>query len=125
VLVHRAGKHAAELELGDLLLEPVGVRRDAGDRVRVVFLGRDIEQLRAVAGTLGELVEQFDYVLELGALPAESLCFFLVAPDARILELAADFLEPLPLDVVVKGTSSGHPPWKRGPAVAGVVALFP
>jgi hypothetical protein len=43
VLIHRAGKHAAELELGDFLLDRIGVRRNAGDRVRVVFLGRDLE----------------------------------------------------------------------------------
>jgi hypothetical protein len=125
VLVHRARKHAAEFELGDLLLDRVGVRRDAGDRGLVVLLGRDLQQLGAVARAFADFVEQLDYGFELGALPAESLRFLLVAPDARILKLAANFFEPLPLDVVVKGTSSGHRPWKQGPAIAGVAALFP
>jgi hypothetical protein len=83
VFVHRAGKHAAELELGDLLLEPVGVRRDAGDCSCIAFLGRDLQQFDAVTGTLGELVEQLDDVLELGALPAERLRLLRVCPRRR------------------------------------------
>jgi hypothetical protein len=40
----------------------------------------------------------------LGALLAELLRAFRVVPDVRILELAAYFLEPVALGVVVKDT---------------------
>jgi hypothetical protein len=81
--VHRAGEHAAELELGDLLLEPVGVRRDAGDRVASSLSSAAISSNSTPSRVrLGELVEQLDDVLELGALPAERLRLLRLVPDA-------------------------------------------
>jgi hypothetical protein len=47
-----------------------------------------------------------DDFLELGALLAELLGTLRVAPNVRLLELAADFLQALALVVVIKDTSS-------------------
>ena len=49
-------------------------------------------------------VDLFDFSSELRSLFAEFLGFFRLLPDCRIFEFAADFLEPLFLQIVFKET---------------------
>jgi hypothetical protein len=49
-------------------------------------------------------VDLFDFSGELRSLFAEFLGFFRLLPDCRIFEFAADFLEPLFLQIVFKET---------------------
>jgi hypothetical protein len=60
------------------------------------------------------VIEDVYHALELGAFLAERLGLVGLVPDGRILEFTPYFLEPLALARVVKGTSSGHPPWRQG-----------
>ena len=49
-------------------------------------------------------VDLFDLCRELGAFFAEFLGFLGLLPDRRVFEFAADFLEPLFLQIVFKET---------------------
>jgi hypothetical protein len=71
---------------------------------RIVFLDGEIEKLRGVAQAGAEAIETADQRVELRALTPELLRLFGSIPDARILELARNFVEPIPLAIVLKDT---------------------
>jgi len=107
VRVHRAGKHALELDPGDIALEAGRIATEFRER-RVVRLGLgELEQLERAGESAADPVEPAEYRLELGALAPERFGARGLFPDLRVLELAAYFDEPLVLGVVLKDTPGG------------------
>jgi len=79
----------------------------AGDRdscAFVVFRFGELEQFVGAGQAIAERAYAVDDAVEGRALLAELLRAFRIVPDVRILELAAYFLEPFALGVVVKDT---------------------
>ncbi len=79
----------------------------AGDRNGcpfVVFRFGELEQFIGAGQAVAERAYAVDDAVERCALLAELLRAFRIVPDVRILELAAYFLEPFALGVVVKDT---------------------
>ena len=71
---------------------------------RVSLLDRHDEQIPRVRDALGEPVDGADDAFELGALAAQRLRPFWLAPDLRVLELAQYLGQALLLAGVVKDT---------------------
>jgi hypothetical protein len=78
-------------------------------RLRVVFLGRDLQQQSGVGQSAFEPIQTADDGFEFGAFFAKLLGALRVVPDAGLLEFASYFLEPFVLVVVIKDTSSRNP----------------
>src|SRR5690606_33632054 len=98
-----------ELEVLDGLREPRDVVADRGERGVVAVRAREFEQLAAVGEPLSEVGERRDDAFERLLLAPELLRLLRIAPDLRVLERAADFLQRLRLQVEVKGTSASRP----------------
>jgi len=90
--VHLAAEHPPELELCDIRLDPIQVGCDVVERgLIVVFSGERIELTRIV-NAAAEPIQSLDKGFERRALLPERLRPRLILPDARILELALNFL---------------------------------
>jgi hypothetical protein len=76
--------------------------------VGVFFLARQLVELGGLVERLLDAVQRRNDGFELGALAAKVLRALGIRPDGGILELAADFLEPLPFGVIVKDTSAAR-----------------
>jgi hypothetical protein len=104
VRVHLAAEHALEFELADLGLDRGQVALDFAGRGFVVLGLGEFEQFDRVADRVGRAVYFVELAGKLGALAAEFLSLVGLLPDRRIFEFAADFLEPLFLQIVFKET---------------------
>jgi hypothetical protein len=104
VRVHLATEHALELELAHFGLDRGQIAFDLERRPLVVFGFGEFEQFDGVADRICRRVDLFDFGGELGSLFSEFLGFFRLLPDRRIFEFAADFFEPLFLQIVFKET---------------------
>jgi hypothetical protein len=105
VRIHGAGKHALELELGDVALEPLHILLDRlGGRGVVLLLGQR-QELAGFGDAVCDLVQGRDDLLEPGALAPELLGLLGSVPDRGIFQLAVDLRQPLALGVVLKDTS--------------------
>ena len=104
VRVHLAAEHALELELADLGLDLRQVALDlAGGGLVVLGLG-ELQQLDGIGHRAGGRVHLLDLGGEARALLAELLGLLGLLPDGGVFEFAADFLEPLFLQIVLKET---------------------
>jgi hypothetical protein len=103
--IHFARKHAREFERVGRRLERREILFDRSQRACVVFRGGHFDERRRIGETAAQTIELVDYLLEPCAFATELLRLVGQAPDRRILEFAADFIEPLFLVVVLKGTS--------------------
>jgi hypothetical protein len=123
--VHLAGEHAAELELGDALLDAGGVALEFGE-ARRILLGLDqLEQFGRVRDAGDDAVDLAGGRLEARSLAAVLLGAFRGVPDAGVLELAVQLLEPFTLAIVLKGTPSARGCAARDPSGNGVEGRFP
>jgi hypothetical protein len=102
--VHLAGEHALEFELLDACGKTIDILRDRGDRIVVVFADGEIEQVAGFGQRVGQAADAADDAFEIRAFFAKVLCTLRVVPDARVFQLARDFLETFRLDVEVKDT---------------------
>ena len=84
--------------------ENVDVARHRVGRDLVVLGFREVEQLAGAGEAFVQDADAVDDAIELGALLAELLRALGIVPDVRVFELAAYFLEPLALGIVVKDT---------------------
>jgi hypothetical protein len=105
VRVHFARKHAREFEFARRRFERSEILFDRGERARVVFLGGHFQERGCVRDTARQAIEGINHLLEPRAFATELLRLVGQVPDRRILKFAADFIEPLFLVVVLKGTS--------------------
>jgi hypothetical protein len=112
-------EHPPELERLDGLRERRDVVADRRQRRVVVVVAGQPEQLGAVGEAAVELGQRPDDALEGLLFLAELLGARGVAPDLRILERAADFLERLRLAVEVKATSASRRPGPSGRRACG------
>ena len=104
VRVHLAAEHALELEFADLGLDLREVALDlAGGGLVVLGLG-ELQQLDGIGHRAGGRVHLLDLGGEARALLAELLGLLGLLPDGGVFEFAADFLEPLFLQIVLKET---------------------
>jgi len=87
-----ARKHSHQLELADTLLERRRVPFDLGKAGIVLFGFDEFQELRALLQALRDLVELADRGADPGAFTAEFLRALRRAPDARVAELAVEFL---------------------------------
>ena len=102
--VHLAAEHPLEFELADLAFDRAKVAFDLARR-RLVILGfGEFKEFDGVADGTGGAVDCFDFSGELGTLAAEFLGLVGFLPDRGVFEFAADFFEPLFLQVVLKET---------------------
>jgi hypothetical protein len=106
--VHLAGKHPHQLELPDALLEPAGVAVHLGEAGFVAFALDEFQEFRGLDQAAPDLVQFADGAREPRALAAEFLGPLRLVPDLCVAELAIEFLEPLTLAVVLKGTPSAR-----------------
>ncbi len=104
--VHLAGEHALELELLDLLGQPLHVVFDFRGCGIVGLRGGQLQEFGGIAQGSPEPVQTADHLFQLGAFLAEFLGALRVVPDARLLEFALYFLKTLVFIVVIKDTSS-------------------
>jgi hypothetical protein len=81
---------------------------DLGNRLGVVLVARQFQQVVGIRETPAEFVEDLDDALQRSPLPPERLCALRVVPDPRVLEFADDLGQPFALRRVVKDTPSGH-----------------
>jgi len=104
VRVHLAAEHALEFELPNFGFDRGKVTLDLACRALIVLGFGEFEQLRRVAHGAGGRVDLGEFGLEFGTLATELLSLLGLLPDGRIFEFAADFLEPLALQIVFKET---------------------
>jgi hypothetical protein len=97
-------EHPLELETAHVGLETLRVPLDVAGCALVVLGFGELEELCRVGDALGGAVELADLRAQLRPLAAQLLGALGLGPDARVLELAADLLEALFLDVVLKET---------------------
>jgi hypothetical protein len=95
-----------KFEALDFRCKPADVGLDLGDGAGIGLGGGELQKLAGVAQFGFEAIQAADDLLQLGALLAELLRPLRLVPDARLLELALYFLQPLVLGVVIKDTSS-------------------
>jgi hypothetical protein len=107
VRVHRAGKHAFELEPADVALEAGRIATEFRERRLVIFRLGELEQLERAGESAADPVEPAQYRLEFGPLAAQRFGARGLFPDLRVLEFAAYFGEPFVLGVVLKDTPEG------------------
>jgi hypothetical protein len=88
--VHLAAKHALELELAHSGFELAGIAFDVARRRLIVLALCQLEQLRRVADGVAGAIEFGKLADQPRALAPEFLGAFGRAPDAGILQLAAD-----------------------------------
>jgi hypothetical protein len=92
VCIHLAAEHALELQAAYLRLERAGIALDrAGGRLIALQFGQ-LEQLRGIAQRGAGAVQLLELGGQARALAPQLLGPRRVAPDRRVLELAADFL---------------------------------
>jgi hypothetical protein len=104
VRVHLAAEHALEFELAHLALYGRQLALHfAGGRLVVLGFG-ELQQLDGIPYRAAGGVDLFDFAGELGPLAAELLGLVGLLPDGGVFEFAADFLQPLLLQVVLKET---------------------
>jgi hypothetical protein len=104
IAVHLACKHAPELELRQLGLEPGEVVGDLVHGTTVVFVYRQFEETFGIVQTGRELFESADDCLEFRPLLSQSLRAIRVIPDVGLLEFALNFRQAFLLAVIVKDT---------------------
>jgi hypothetical protein len=104
VRVHLAAEHALKLQLAHLAFDGRQILLDLARRGLIVFGLGELEQLGGIAYRLGGTVDLGKFGLELGTLAPELLGFFGLLPNSGIFEFAADFFEPLFLQIVFKET---------------------
>jgi hypothetical protein len=104
VRVHLAAEHALEFELADLGLHRGQIALDLAGGGFVVFGLGKLEEFDRVADRVGRAVDFAEFAGELGAFAAELLGLVGLLPDRRVFEFAADFLQPLFLQIVFKET---------------------
>jgi hypothetical protein len=90
--VHLAAEHSPEFQLRDFRLDTAKIGNDVVERRLVVIFGGKRVELARILDAAAEPVQGPDEALERRALPAEPLCSSLILPNARILELALNFL---------------------------------
>jgi len=123
--VHLAGEHAAELELRDPLLEAGRIALELGEARRIALGLDQFEQLGRLVDSGDDAVDLARGRLEARPLATEFLGAFRGIPDARILELAVQLLEPFTLAIVLKGTPSARGCAAQDPSGNGVGGRFP
>jgi hypothetical protein len=104
VRIHLLIEHPLELETPDIRLQGLGVRFDCSCGLFVVLAFRQLQQLGGVRDSLAGPVDLRYGRSQSCPLATQLLCTLLVRPDARVLELAGDLLEPFLLLVVLKET---------------------
>jgi hypothetical protein len=104
VRIHLAGEHALEFELLDLHGQPVDIARYGFGGAGIVLGFGQLEKLIRAAQAFAERTDAVDDAVKLRALLAELLRTLRIVPDVRVFELAAYFLEPIALGIVVKDT---------------------
>ena len=105
VRIHRVVEHPAQLQLGDRVVEALGVVTDRSQGGFVLLFARQFQEFEEALGLVRSGFERFDQRFQLSFLLAKRLCFFGVVPDFRILQRQVGLFE-LPLQVgVVKDTS--------------------
>ena len=82
----------------------VDVARNGGRGAFVAFGFGQFEQFAGAGEVVAERADAIDDAVERRALLAELLRALRVVPDVRVFQLAAYFLEPFALAVVVKDT---------------------
>jgi len=104
VRIHLAGEHAQELELLHFVRELKAVGFDGLERLLVVLIRREREELGGFAEVLTDALERVDDFAEARALAAELLRPCLILPDVRRLELGEDLRQALFLGIELKDT---------------------
>jgi hypothetical protein len=102
--VHLTAEHALELQVPHRGLEALTIALDLSRRWVIGLADRQLQQLRVIGNGGRRAVDFLDVGAQAGAFAPELLGARGVRPDGRILQLAADFLEPLTLAVVLKET---------------------
>jgi hypothetical protein len=106
VRIHLAREHALEFEQFDLDSQTFDIGLDFHARPRISLRGGQLQEFRGIGQGALQAIQAADDLLELGAFLAQFLRAIGVAPDARLLQLALYFLQPLVFIVVIKDTSS-------------------
>jgi hypothetical protein len=113
VRVHLAAEHALELEPPHAGFERARVALDVARRGLIVLALRQLEQLRGIADGGVGAIELLDLIRQARALAPELLGAPGRAPDSRLFQFAAYFLEAFFLAVVLKETPSRTRPVPR------------
>ena len=106
--IQLAGKHAAEFERANLLLEGAQVADDFIGRVLIILVCGELEQLSGIGETGAQFIENDYDLFELGPLLPQCLGPLGIIPDIRLFEFALDFGQAFRLAFVVKDTPSTH-----------------
>jgi hypothetical protein len=84
VRIHRAWKHALELQALDVLVQPVRIGLDFPDRAEIALARRHIQQFAGLRDSARQPVQAADDIFEFGALPAEFLRAIGIVPDTGL-----------------------------------------
>jgi hypothetical protein len=117
-----AGEHVAELQLADLLFDPVERGVEVGDERFVFEFSGDLDLLASIAGGGAELIELLDPGFVLLQLLDEGVGRFLVVPEIgrcrNFLQVAYFFFAFIDVkDTPVTG--SGGAQWRAGDLFLG------
>ena len=104
--IHLTGEHTAKLKVTDTPLVDFEIANDLVDRIGIIFVERQVEELAGIAKTGRQFVETDNDLFERGALLAKRLGAIGFVPDVGLFELALDFGQAFGLALVVKDTSS-------------------
>jgi len=104
--VHLAAEHALELQPPHAGLELGGVAFDVARGGFIVLAFRQIEQLRGIADRGVGAIEFANLACQARTLTAQLLGALGSAPDGRVFQFAAYFLEAFFLAIVLKETPS-------------------
>jgi hypothetical protein len=113
VRVHLAAEHALELEVAHVGLEALRVALDVARRGFIVLRLGEQQQLGSFGDPLGGAIDLPDVARQARALAPELLGAPGRAPDSRLFQFAAYFLEAFFLAVVLKETPSRTRPVPR------------
>ena len=102
--IHLAGEHAAELELGQALIESVQIAGDLRGGVGVILFRGEFQQLTGIGESRIQRLDGFHHLGQLRPLLAQGLGPLRIVPELRVLELPGYLFQPVLAIGVVKGT---------------------
>jgi hypothetical protein len=106
IAIHLAGEHASKFKRSQLRLECRDVALDFADRIGVILVDSEGQQLVRVAKAPGQLVQYDNDLFQLRTLLTERLSALGFIPDVGLLEFALNFGQAFCLAVIVKDTPS-------------------
>jgi len=86
-----AGEHAAELQIGELFIQPVQLGNRFVEGFFVVRFYRQLQQAGNIFQPLAQLIQRFYYRFQRGTLFTQRLRAFRLVPDVRLFQLGVNF----------------------------------